>query len=49
MPSHIEKAQSDMVVLNRNVFEIAPNSINDTKFVYTIFAGKIVYDAKMPN
>jgi len=44
----IEKGKAaDMVVLNRNLFEIDPNSIIDTKVVYTIFAGKIVYDAKM--
>ena len=46
----IEKGKAaDMVVLNRNLFEIDPNSIIDTKVVYTIFAGKIVYDAAMPN
>jgi predicted amidohydrolase YtcJ len=45
----IEKGKSaDMVVLDRNLFEIDHNSIIDTKVVYTIFAGKIVYDAKMP-
>ena len=37
---------ADMVVLDRNLFEIDRNSIIDTKVVYTIFAGKIVYDAK---
>jgi len=37
-----------MVVLNQNLFEIERNSIIDTKVVYTIFTGKIVYDAKMP-
>ena len=43
----IEKGKAaDMVVLNRNLFEIAPESIIDTKVVYTIFAGKIVYDGK---
>jgi hypothetical protein len=35
-----------MVVLNRNLSEIDPNSIIDSKVVYAIFAGKIVYDAK---
>jgi hypothetical protein len=46
----IEKGKAaDMVVLNRNLFEIDPNSIIDSKVGYTIFAGKIVYDAKMPN
>ena len=45
----IEKSKAaDMVVLNRNLFEIDPDSIIDSKVVYTIFAGKIVYDAKMP-
>ena len=45
----IEKGKAaDMVVLNRNLFEIDRNSIIDTKVVYTIFAGKIVYDAKTP-
>jgi predicted amidohydrolase YtcJ len=45
----IEKGKAaDMVVLNRNLFEIDPNSIIDSKVVYTIFGGKIVYDAKMP-
>ena len=45
----IEKGKAaDMIVLNRNLFKIAPDSIIDTKVVYTIFAGKIVYDAKTP-
>ena len=45
----IEKGKAaDMVVLNRNLFEIDRNSIIDTKVVYTIFSGKIVYDAKTP-
>jgi predicted amidohydrolase YtcJ len=45
----IEKGKTaDMVVLNRNLFEIDPNSIIDSKVVYTIFAGKIVYDAETP-
>ncbi len=45
----IEKGKAaDMVVLDRNLFEIDPNSIIGTKVVYTIFAGKIVHDAKMP-
>ena len=42
----LEKGKAaDMVVLNRNLFEIDPESIIDTKVVYTIFAGRIVYDA----
>jgi len=45
----IEKGKAaDMVVLNRNLPEVDPGSIIDSKVVYTIFAGKIVYDAKMP-
>ena len=45
----VEKGKTaDMVVLNRNLFEIDPDSIIDTKVVYTIFSGKIVYDAAMP-
>jgi hypothetical protein len=42
----IEKGKAaDMVVLSRNLFEIDPGSIIDTKVVYTIFGGRIVYDA----
>lgn len=45
----IEKGKAaDMVVLNRNLFEIDTDSIIDAKVVYTIFTGKIVYDAAMP-
>ncbi len=45
----IEKGKSaDMVVLNQNLFEITPDSIIDCMVVYTIFAGKIVYEAKLP-
>ena len=45
----IEKGKSaDMVVLDRNLFTIDPNTIFDTRIVYTIFAGKIVYNAKVP-
>jgi hypothetical protein len=43
----IEKGKAaDMVVLNQNLFKIAPDSIFNTRVVYTIFGGKIVYDAK---
>jgi len=42
----LEKGKAaDMVVLDRNLFEVDPSSIVDTKVVYTIFAGKIVHDA----
>ncbi|WP_162198706.1 amidohydrolase family protein [Methanosarcina sp. 1.H.A.2.2] len=45
----IEKGKAaNMVVLDQNLFEIDPDSIIDCKVVYIIFAGKIVYDAKMP-
>jgi len=42
----IERGKAaDMVVLDRNLFEIDPGSIIDTRVVYTIFAGRIVHDA----
>jgi len=42
----LEKGKAaDMIVLDRNLFEIDPGSIMGTKVVYTIFAGKVVYDA----
>jgi predicted amidohydrolase YtcJ len=45
----IEKGKAaDMVVLDHDLFEIDRSSIIDTMVVYTVFAGKIVYDAKMP-
>jgi predicted amidohydrolase YtcJ len=45
----IEKGKTaDMVVLNRNLFEMDSDSIIDAEVVYTIFAGKIAYDAAMP-
>jgi len=43
----LEKGKAaDMVVLDRNLFEIDLASIIDSKVVYTIFAGRIVYDAR---
>jgi hypothetical protein len=43
----IEKGKAaDMVVLDRNLFEIDPGSIIDTRVVYTVFAGRIVHDAR---
>jgi hypothetical protein len=43
----IERGKAaDMVVLSRNLFEIDPQSIIDTKVVYTVFGGEIVYDAR---
>jgi len=42
----IEKGKAaDLIVLDRNLFEIDPGSIIDTKVVYTVFGGKIVYEA----
>ena len=42
----LEKGKAaDMIVLDRNLFEIDPDSIIDTRVVYTIFAGKIVHHA----
>jgi hypothetical protein len=42
----IEKGKAaDMVVLNRDLFEVDRDSIIDTEVVYTIFAGEIVHDA----
>lgn len=42
----IEKGKSaDMVVLDRDLFAIDRNSIIDTKVVYTILRGKIIYDS----
>jgi predicted amidohydrolase YtcJ len=44
----IEKGKAaDMVVLSRNLFEIDPGSIIDTRVVYTIFGGDVVYDARV--
>ena len=39
---------ADMVVLDRNLFEIDRSSIIDTRVVYTIFRGKIAYHADRP-
>ena len=39
-----EKA-ADIIIVNRNIFEIDPHAIGDTKVVVTIVGGKIVYDA----
>ena len=43
----LEKGKAaDMIVLDRNLFEVDPSSIVDTKVVATIFGGKIVHDAR---
>ena len=44
----IERGKAaDLVVLSRNLFEIDPGSIIETKVVYTIFGGEVVYDASV--
>jgi len=37
--------QADLTVLDRNIFECAPAEILETKVLYTIVAGDVVYDA----
>ena len=37
---------ADLVVLGKNILEIEPKTISDTKVVYTISDGKIVYTNK---
>jgi len=34
---------ADLVILDRNLFDIAENTINQTKVVMTVFDGKIIY------
>ena len=36
---------ADVIIVDRNIFEIDPHSISDTKVVITIVGGKIVYEA----
>jgi predicted amidohydrolase YtcJ len=36
---------ADVLILDRNIFEIDPHTIGDTKVVTTIVGGKIVYEA----
>ena len=35
----------DVIIVDRNIFEIDPHTIGDTKVVTTIVGGKIVYEA----
>ena len=35
---------ADLIVLDRNLFEIAPNDIGKTKVLSTFFEGRIVYE-----
>jgi predicted amidohydrolase YtcJ len=39
---------ADVIMLDRNVFEIDPQTIDQTKAVLTIVGGKIVYEADTP-
>lgn len=36
----------DIIIVDRNIFEIEPHSIGETKVVITIVGGKIVYEAE---
>jgi predicted amidohydrolase YtcJ len=40
----VDKA-ADVIIVDRNIFEIDPHTIGDTKVVATIVGGKIVYEA----
>jgi predicted amidohydrolase YtcJ len=50
---HLEKTEgsletgkvADVIMLDRNIFEIDPRTIDDTKVLLTIVGGKIVYEA----
>jgi predicted amidohydrolase YtcJ len=50
---HLEKTEgsletgkvADVIMLDRNIFEIDPHTIDDTKVLLTIVGGKIVYEA----
>jgi predicted amidohydrolase YtcJ len=37
---------ADIIIVNKNIFEIDPHGISDTKVVMTIVGGKIVYEAE---
>jgi predicted amidohydrolase YtcJ len=39
---------ADVIMLDRNIFEIDPQTIDQTKVVLTIVGGKIVYEADTP-
>jgi predicted amidohydrolase YtcJ len=50
---HLEKSEgsleigkvADVIVVDKNIFEIDPRTIDETKVVLTIVGGKIVYEA----
>jgi predicted amidohydrolase YtcJ len=41
-----ENKVADVIIVDRNIFEIDPHSIADTRVVTTIVGGKIVYEAE---
>jgi hypothetical protein len=51
---HLEKTEgsletgkvADVIMIDRNIFEIDPHTINKTKVVLTIVGGKVVYEAE---
>jgi len=46
MEGSIEKGKwADVIMIDRNIFEIDPRTIDKTKVVLTIVGGKIVYEA----
>jgi predicted amidohydrolase YtcJ len=36
----------DIIIVDRNIFEIEPHNIGETKVLITIVGGKIVYEAE---
>jgi predicted amidohydrolase YtcJ len=52
---HLEKSEgsleigkvADVILVDKNIFEIDPHTISETKVVLTIVGGKIVYEAPM--
>jgi predicted amidohydrolase YtcJ len=53
---HLEKTEgsletgkvADVIMIDRNIFEVDPHTIDQTKVVLTIVGGKIVYEADTP-
>jgi predicted amidohydrolase YtcJ len=53
---HLEKTEgsletgkvADVIMIDRNIFEVDPHTIDQTKVVLTIVGGKIVYEAQNP-
>ncbi len=44
--SIVENKLADVIIVDRNIFEIDPHTIGDAKVVMTIVGGKIVYEAE---